>query len=646
MNRIQKFLSGIFTRNISNDELLASLGVRSSSDTFAGVSVTGSATSLSTVFACIKVISESIAQLNVHLYDKTDEDNRVKANSHPVYDLLRYAPNPEQTPIEFYSLILSHAVGWGNAYCSIEYDSKGFPKALWPLNPAKMDVKRVGTKLSYLYDNEPIRKDYLYHLRGIGGNSVVGYNIINDLARESVGLSLATERHGATFFGNGARAGLTLSHPSVLSDEAYNRLSNSWNDRHGGVHNSHKVAILEEGVTLNHIGIPPNEAQFLETRQYQVTEICRWFSMQPHMVQDLSHATFSNIEHMAIAFTTHTLGPWIKRLEQSLARDLLLLPERKQFYPEVNINSLLLTDITAKYSGYSRGRNDGWLSVNEIRKKENLPPIEGGDTYLIPLNMTTADRVEVDTKPVEDTGKRSIELRESSESIFQKRLKLATTYVKILEAVFSKIVSREVKDLRALYNKYLVDSDPDLVAFNEGLIKIYERLDPYIEDTVRSTLLSYMIPIADLVNSELDRDDLESDPDFVSAYAENLATAYTTGTYNFLLSVENEELLETLDSIEEKNAEKFATKHSTNFLNAFTVALYGVAGIVTYRWVARGDSCDFCKTLDGKLAAVGSSFFSGGESIKLSSGDEMLVRRKTSYGPLHKGCDCSVEAVQ
>lgn len=358
----------------------------------AGVPVTEEgALALSAVFACARVLGEGVAMLPLLTYRRRADGGKDRATDHPLYNLLKELPNPEMTSFELRETLTVHTALRGNGYAEIEWSNGGRPLALWPLNPAKMEVTRQQGQLRYLYTlpdgttaNLPAFR--VHHLRGMSGNGIQGYSVVR-LAMQSIGLGLGTEEYGARFFGNGARPGMLLKHPGVLSEPAYKRLQESWDASHQGLSNAHRVKILEEGMDAITVGVPPEEAQFLETRKFQVSEIARWFRVPPHMVGDLEKATFSNIEEQGLEFVIYTLGPWLTRHEQALQRDLLTEGERKTIFIEYLVNGLLRGNIEARYNAYSIGIQGGFLSPNEVRSMENMNPYEGGDTYLLPLNM-------------------------------------------------------------------------------------------------------------------------------------------------------------------------------------------------------------------------------------------------------------------
>ena len=230
----------------------------------------------------------------------------------------------------------------------------------------------------------------IFHVVGLSYDGIKGISPI-DQAREAVGLALATEEFGAKFFANGARPGGVLEHPGVLKDPE--KLRESWNKVYQGSRNSHKIAVLEEGVKYKEIGIPPEQAQFLETRKFQINEICRIFRVPPHLIGDLERSTFSNIEHQSIEFVTHTVRPWLVRWEQAIYKCLLNETERQLYYARFNVDGLLRGDFPTRMQGYATARQNGWMSVNDIRKLEDMNSIDaekGGDDYLVNGNMVPA----------------------------------------------------------------------------------------------------------------------------------------------------------------------------------------------------------------------------------------------------------------
>lgn len=353
------------------------------------------------VYACVRILSEAIASLPLHVYQYDDTGGKQRIADHPLYYLLHDEPNPEMTSFVFRETLMSHLLLWGNAYAQIIRDGRGRVLALYPLLPNKMEVSRAPNgELIYSYrrDKEEnrenpdsgtvnLRRDEVLHIPGLGFDGLVGYSPVA-MAKNAVGMAIATEEYGAAFFANGANPGGVLEHPGVIKD--IGRVKESWNAAYQGSNNAHKVAVLEEGMKFQAIGIPPEQAQFLQTRKFQINEIARIFRVPPHMVGDLEKSSFSNIEQQSLEFVKYTLDPWVVRWEQSMQQSFILPTEKGSLFIKFNLDGLLRGDYQSRMTGYATARQNGWMSANDIRELEDMnriPEEDGGDLYLINGNM-------------------------------------------------------------------------------------------------------------------------------------------------------------------------------------------------------------------------------------------------------------------
>lgn len=378
------------------------------------------------VYACVRILAEAVASLPLHVYEYQDDGGKKLVHDHPLYYLLHDEPNPEMTSFVFRETLMSHLLIWGNAYAQIIRDGAGRVLGLYPLLPDKMEVQRDDRgNIYYVYsrnsDENPTFKEYgniklkaedVLHIPGLGFDGLIGYSPIA-MAKNAVGMTLACEEYGASFFANGANPGGVLEHPGVLKDPS--KVRESWNSVYRGVNNAHKIAVLEEGMKYQQIGIPPEEAQFLETRKFQINEIARLYRIPPHMVGDLDKSSFSNIEQQSLEFVKYTLDPWVIRWEQSLQRSLLLPGEKGKYFIKLNVDGLLRGDYQSRMNGYAVGRQNGWFSANDIREMENMNPIpdeEGGNLYLINGAMTKLADAGAFAKT--DTGQQSAPAQENS----------------------------------------------------------------------------------------------------------------------------------------------------------------------------------------------------------------------------------------
>jgi len=362
-----------------------------------------------TYFDGLRLLSETTGQVPLIMYRRVmrgrepGRRGKERAVEETLYLLLHDQPNPEMDAISFKSAMQGHAVSWGNAFAEIDWDMEaGEPRALWPLDVSKMKVGRDDRthELIYAYTvsdgtTKILPAFRVMHLAGFGFNGVIGYDPVF-LMRETLGLAMALQKNAGKFFGNGSRPGAIITHPNQLKKEAKERMRDSWEDAYGGLEQGHRVAILDEGITYKEIGIPPDNAQFLESRRFSIVEIAQLLNLPVHMLKDLERATFNNIEHLALEFLKYAMGPWFRRWEQVCNRKLILPEDRRIYFTEFLEDALLKADSAARAALYKELFYMGALSPNDIREKENMNPIEdpGGDRYYIQANMTPMDLVD------------------------------------------------------------------------------------------------------------------------------------------------------------------------------------------------------------------------------------------------------------
>lgn len=363
-------------------------------ETAAGIPVDeNTALNLGTVFACVRVLSETIGSLPLRVYRRLP-DGKEADDTHPLYSILHDTPNPLMTAMTWRSLMVSEMLRWGFACAQIIRNGRGQVLELWPV-PARFVVPRWDLESSSLCWDivtptgiRTLERPDLLVIPAFGGDGITGDSVIRR-AREAIGLGLACEESGNRLFGNGARPGGFLKHPGSLSKDAKDRLRDDLERLHRGVKNASRIAVLEEGLDWVQNSIPPDDAQFLQTRLHQVQEIARWFGVPPHLVGDLSHATYANVEQNGINFATHSIRPWCVRIEQGFAHQLMTPTERASYFVEHSLDGLSRGDQASRYASHSIGRQNGWLSIDDVRRIENMNPLpEGrGSDYTIQLNM-------------------------------------------------------------------------------------------------------------------------------------------------------------------------------------------------------------------------------------------------------------------
>ena len=352
-------------------------------------------------YAAVRLIAETVASLSFHVHKRLGNGGSDLQFDNHVDRLLHTQTNPEMSSFTFRELLQSWVLSWGNGYAEIERDERGRAVALWPIEPWRVEPGHDESgKVLYAINNlsrppTVLQARDIFHIKGLSADGLRGYSVVS-IAREAIGLGVATERYGAAFFGNSSRPAGVLEVPGKLKPESLARLRESWESVHGGSGNANKTALLEDGVTFKAMAIPPNDAQFLETRRFQIDEIARIFRIPPHLLGSLENATFSNISEQNVEWS-RSIIPWAKRWEAESTHKLL---GRQALFTKMNLDTLLRGDIKTRYEAYRVGRQWGWLSANDVLRMEDMNPIgKDGDQYLVAQNMTTPEKLENPPKP-------------------------------------------------------------------------------------------------------------------------------------------------------------------------------------------------------------------------------------------------------
>lgn len=627
---------------------------------------------IAAVYACVRILSETIASLPLNVYRHLDY-GKEKAKDHPLYDVLHNVANEEMTAFTYRETIQAHILLWGNGYSEIEYDKGGRIRGLWPLLPDRTKpVREPGTKKLYYettIGGQKIRlpSDRVLHIPGFGFDGLVGYSPIQ-LAKKSFELAMYAEKFGTDFFKNGTNVGAVVTHPGKLGDDAFNRLKKSLEEKYEGLGKAHRMMLLEEGMTFAKNMIPPNDAQFLETRKFQISEIARFFRVPPHMLADLERATFSNIEHQSIEFVTHTIRPWLVRWEQQMQKDLFTEEERKSFFVSHVIDGLLRGDIKSRYEAYSIGRQNGWLSADDIRELEDMNPLPDGQgkVYLLPLNMVPAQYVidGPDTQIDDPNGaqeersqriKHEAQLRRLRQrKIHEIRSRSKKNYQKMFARAYKRIAEKEADDILHKAKESFQQRNIDL--FNLWLGEYYEDFQGYFEEEMIPVVLSFADIIVQSVADELEVEEEVSLQTFIAAIVASMALRYIAKSQKRIAKTIDDGLANSMDLVEaieketkrwkEKRPEQEAKRESTRAANAIAKAAYKKYGVRELVWVtSSGEVCDFCKRLDGKVIGIDQAFVAAGEDV-VGHPDEMPLKPKTNitHPPLHDGCECDIVA--
>lgn len=442
-----------------------------------------SALRYSAVWACQKILSETVAMLPLKVYQK-QERGRAHLGSHYLSALLQ-EPHAELTTFQFVELLVAHLVIWGNSYWEIETSGGGLrPIALHPLLPNLTKPKRRegGNYEKYFvtkikdggaWSDVELPAHRVLHVPGLGYDGLMGYSPIA-MARQAIGLGLAAEQFGASFYPNGSHIGLVATHPQTLSPAARDNLRLSLETMHQGLSRAHRAAVFEEGVKVENLGIPQKDAQFMELRKFQVVDVARIFRMPLHKLLDYEHATFSNVEHLGIEFATDTIAPITVRVQQVLTRGLLSREERRTKYVEFNLAGLLRGDVVARSQANATAVQNGWKTRNQVREEDNENPIpaeDGGDEYTVQLNMIPLRLLGKDLEAGDGapdapppTPPSDGEDKARAALVDRCRLLLARverSFLPVVEAEARRIVTREVGALR----KALGKPEPDFAGW-------------------------------------------------------------------------------------------------------------------------------------------------------------------------------------
>lgn len=626
---------------------------------YAGVRVTPeNAMCIAAVFTCVRILSEDVASLPLKLYRRTDAGREI-ARDHPLYDVLQVRGNDVMTAMKLRELVVVHMMLWGNFFGEIQRNGRGDVVAIWPVHPGRVAVRLIqsGNRPQLRFDvydanggRRTLTQDQILFIPGLG-TGIVGKSPI-ELHREGLGIAMQAEKYGAKFFANDARPGMVLKTPNALSDQAFERIKKDWERRHRSADNASKMAILEEGLEPAAIGLPPGDAQFLETRIHEAREVYGIYRVPPHKAGDLERATFSNIEHLGIQYVTGSLRPILVRIEQSVSAALLDEDERGEYYAEHLVDALLRGDLKSRYEAYAVARNWGWFSVNDIREMENLNPVEDGDIRLQPLNMVEAGtdpfaaaNEDLDEDLEDDADERSRELRSDVETrALPSRYQEAKALETVLRDALAKVVGREVREVRAAVADFLGGDDgPDVDGFTDWLVSFADDHAGWTSRRMSPAYRAMAEAMLDAAGDELGEDVSGDELDgFVSDYVEAFGRRHAGSVRGQLLAIVGDEDLDAEEAIEErlgeweeKRAKVQARRERQRSSNAFTSMAWAALGVATLTWRSVGKSCPICDEMDGRTTRVGQAFVGEGDQVA-----DLDVTGSVSHPPIHDGCDC------
>ena len=611
-----------------------------------------------TLYACVSLIAGDLARLPLNLYRRREDGGKDLITDHELYDLLHNAPNPESTSFNWREASQGHLLLWGNTFSFIEREKNGAISALWlKPDPGNMELVRVGGQLKYKYKHEGkevIRsRDQIFHIPGFGFNSLWGRSMIA-MAREAIGMGLSMEQFGSKYFSEGTHPSGVLEMERVLGDNR-EEFTKALQKGYAGLGKSHKIMVLENGMTYKPLTVPLEDAQFLESRQFQKTEICGMYHVPPHKIAvHGQNSNYNNLEQENASYVDSCLMHWIVRWESTISQQLLTEVERRQgLFFEFQVQGLLRGDSAARAEYYNKIFQVGAITPNEIRSKENDNPIEGGDQAFVMLNMIPLDKanqapqltLEDENEPEQDDARSfwknaDVEYRKKREDrSIAMRDRIAKQYEPLIRDAATAIVNRETMAIKKFLNKRAMDD------FEQFLDDFYSEFPEYIHQKMSPVLRSFMYAIIDQANLEFDLTEQEFDAE-VNEYIDNYSARHVESSHNQMLALIDQEP-ESLETRADEWADRRPGKITANELvraagAAFAFAMFAAGGRLV--WRIRGDhTCPYCRTLEGKKIRSNQHFAAPGDEIDVEDGSTpMRIYGIHQHPPLHQGCDCYV----
>jgi len=628
---------------------------------------------VSAVYACVRVISEDIAKLPLLVYRRTQDGGKERAMEHPLYKLLHDEPNPVMTSFTLRQIAQASILLYGDAFLFIDRDKAGRPVGLWFLHPSQVQVERVQS--GHAYDvqyritlptggQEVLSKDYVLHVPGLGFDGLRGRSVIS-YARESIALYLSAQEYGARYFSNDTTPGLILLAPARVTDEQKETIRQDFRSKFGGVSKKFRMAILQQGWDLKTLGVPLEDAQFVELMKFQVTEIARLFRVPPHKIQDLERATYSNIEHQGIEYMSDCIEPWCVRWEQALRSRLFLPEEKREYIIEFLMDSLLRADTESRYRAYGTGIQWGFLTPDEVRAKENMNPMGGAaaSTWM-PVNMVQAQAASASQRGNEEEGRskwKTLNIRANPETLIRQRAllkkRISESFADAYKDSIYRLTKRETQDIRRAALKFLPNDPQGFAAW----------VDQYYVEHYEHALRAFSVPImaqAKAVQS-LAADEIGSPhgltpklTECINQHIENTVRWNIDASKAALISAAQKspnELDELLEDWLARRPEQVAKWEITRVAGLTSKGEYFFSGIPKIRWIEL-DGLAPCKLMDGEERVIsgecrGSFFVTIADELILPE-RSLFEGRKTfkpswnvSTPPLTLGCTCQIMGV-
>ena len=650
--RIEETRASTSTLDQPSSELIEAITLGA---TLAGeVVTTTNAMRYAAVSACVKIISESIAALPLIVYRVTpDGAGKERAPDHPLFRVLHDAPNDDQTPFEFWSLAITQILLHGNTYSVKEIDGAGRVAGLQPLLSDRTRVQRDKSG-KLVFDYQPNQTRYLaeqiFRIHGHSTGGILGESVIGQ-ARQYIGTGKAAEKYSSKFFSNGARVDGVLTSDNTNEDRS-KRVQKQFDEFAKGADNAHKTAMLPPGVKFIPISIDPKDAELISTRRFEIQEIARMFRVPLHLLQDLERSTNNNIEQQSLDFLTHTLGPWISRIEQAIRRDLMTPEERKFLRAEFLTDKLIKVDTPTRIQAIVQQIEHGLLTPNEARALENRNPVEGGDHLLVSQQVQTLDRVvnapalEPSASEPEDRAVDPIQERRFETRGVPERVQLAERSAPFFQVAAAKLVDAEVEQLRAL-----LKDEPTGAQLRDAVEELYKTFPETVREAIAPTFQSFAAAIRSRTAQEINLKEEPDLSDFLDKIIKARSVSWSESSRVQLETLidENpetfpEEVEGRLLGWEETRAEKFGRQEARRTGNAVARSVFLAGGVTALIWRTQGKNCPLCDSLDGRVVGILSPFLEANDTVE---GDEstadLTTTQKVRGPPLHQSCNCYID---
>lgn len=589
-----------------------------------------SALKLPAVYACVRVISEAVAALPLIVYKRGRDGSKKRARDHSLYRLLHDSPNPFMDSFTVFEMLIAGCLLRGNAYAQVDRDGDGVVVAIYPLRSSRITVKVKNDKVFYEYQQGTVKKKYkwqdILHLKGLSFDGIVGVSPLA-LLSETIGRAQAVNEYSAKYFANDASPGGVLRHPGMLGEKAAYNLRKAWNSRFSGNANSHRTAILEEGMEYQPMGLSPEDSQMIDSAKFGVVEVCRAYKVPLNLVQDHERSTYSNVTEQNRSFVVHTLQPWLKRVEQVCNRTLFTEKEKEKYFVEHKLDSLLKGDQKTRYECYQIGIEQGFLSKNDVRGFENLSPVPGGDKH----QATAEQRPEARNRAVQEG--------------YQKRDKIRDQFKPLIKEAVKVILARECEQIKRTLDRFQRGGRQENADLKAWLQEFYSNVLPeFLKAKYDPVLRSFAMAITDQAEEEMEATGTDL-AEYVNEHIGHVVDGYAAASLNQLVN-----LLESgggIDAVEIRLDEWEADDHRANksaenqSVSTSNVIFAGVAFYHGYKVMvqAREGACKFCKSVSGTILGRGEY------AVKAGSYDDMTVKTSMSAPPWHRGCSCYLRHV-